>query len=64
MLKMSSMLTLGRRLQILPLDGVQFILEQLPDSAAAGSSGWTYAATKAISLSNGDTIARATTAKC
>ena len=48
----------------IPLDRVQFILEQLPDSAAAGASGWTYAAIKAISLSNGDTIARATTAIC
>ena len=37
----------------IPLDLVQFTLEQLPDSAAAGASGWTYAAIKAISLSNG-----------
>ena len=43
---------------------MQFILEQLPDSAAAGAFGWTYTAIKAISLSNRDTIARATTAIC
>ena len=32
---------------------------QFPNSAAAGTSGWPLAATKAISLSNGDIIAHA-----
>ena len=50
---------IGKRFQSqyplkISLDRVQFIFEQLPDSAAAGASGCAYATIKVFPLSNGN----------